>query len=560
MDLRNRRARGPAPSLLAAALAATLLVAGCSPVQPRQAVEDRPDVTDVLADGAELQQGGELAMGLSAEPDVLDPTTSSSLYTRYVMNTICEKLYDIDADNEIVPQLAADLPTVRRGGREVEIPLRDGIRFADGEDFDAAAVQQTLERHLTKDDSARSGEMGPVTDISTPDDRTVVLSYDEPFAPITASLADRAGMIMSPAALDELGDDFGQSPVCVGPFTFVERVPQTSITVEKDPLYYDADEVMLDEITYRIITDANIRAANLRAGEVQVIDTVSPQDISYLRRDDSLGTLQVGSLGYQGVTFNLGNTDGVGQPPGEIDTPLAQDPRLRQAFELSIDREALVNSVFNNEATPACSAISPDTPYATDASNACPEHDPEESLRLLEEAGVETPVEIEMTVSNTPDTLRLAQALQAMVREGGFDIEIAPVEYSTLLDQQDRGDFEALQLGWSGRIDPHGNLFGFVVSEQPDNVAGYSDPQVDELMTRAAQEEGTARRARTYGEAIDVLREDLPIVYLYRVTSLTAYSREVTNISTYADGVVRLGRAAYLADPDDVADAAGEGE
>ena len=107
--------------------------------------------------------------------------------------------------------------------------------------------------------------MGPIDAIETPDERTVELRYKTPFAPITASLADRAGMIMSPTALKKLGDDFGNAPTCVGPFKFVDRVPQTSITVEKDPRYYDADEVHLDSITYRIMTDANIRAANLRS-------------------------------------------------------------------------------------------------------------------------------------------------------------------------------------------------------------------------------------------------------------------------------------------------------
>ena len=198
------------------------------------------------------------------------------------MNTICEKLYDIDARGKIVPQLASALPELSDGGRTVTIPLRTGIEFADGTPFDAAAVKTTLHRDLTKDDSARAREMGPVTGIDRPGRRTVVLHYKTPFAPITASLADRAGMIMSPTALEELGDDFGTHPTCVGPFKFVKRVPQTSITVKRDPRYYDAESVKLDTITYRIITDANIRAANLRCGEVQVVDTISAQDVEVL--------------------------------------------------------------------------------------------------------------------------------------------------------------------------------------------------------------------------------------------------------------------------------------
>jgi peptide/nickel transport system substrate-binding protein len=388
--------------------------------------------------------------------------------------------------------------------------------------------------------------MGPVEDIETPDARTVVLQYKTPFAPITASLADRAGMIMSPTALKKLGDDFGSSPVCVGPFKFVDRVPQTSITVKKDPRYYDAADVRLDTISYRIMTDANIRAANLRSGEVQVIDTVSPQDVDSLQRQPGIGLLQIGSLGYQGITFNVGNTKGTGKPPGTIDTPVAQDARVRKAFEHALDREALVNSVFNNWAEPACSPISPDTDFTTKASEACPSYDPALSRRLLKQAGVRTPLHLEMSVSNTPDTLRLAQAIQALVKKGGFDLEIQPVEYSTLLDVQTRGAFELLQLGWSGRIDPHGNMYAFLATGQSNNYSGYSDKTVDALLDRAARQVKPDERGRTYGQVVTQVQKDDPIVYLYRQRNLTAYSDDVVGISTYADGVVRLGKAAFV--------------
>lgn len=534
------------PSRLFLILLALLLLASCYDVQPPPEAVERQDRTSVSREGQDLQQGGDLTMGLSAEPDVLDPTTSSSLYTRYVMNAICEKLYDIDADSELVPQLAADLPTVSDKGRTVTIPLREGIQFADGTELDSAAVKTTLERNLTKEDSARASEMGPIKSIETPDPRTVVLRYKTPFAPITATLADRAGMIMSPTALKELGDGFGESPTCAGPFKFVERVPATSITVEKDPNYYAADEVMLDSITYKIMTDANIRAANLRSGDVDVIDTVSPQDVDLLQEEPGIGLLQTGSLGYQGITFNVGNTDGVGAKPGEIDTPIAQDRRVRQAFEHSLDREALVNSVFNNWFEPACSPISPDTEFATKASNACPSYDPALSRKLLKEAGVQTPVRLEMSVSNTPDTLRLAQAIQGSVKDGGFDVEIQPVEYTTLLDAQDRGDFDILQLGWSGRIDPHGNMFIFLATGQSSNYSGYGNKKVDRLLNKAAEQVKVEDRARTYGQVMRQVAKDDPLIYLYRQRNLTGLTEDIVGVSTYADGVVRLSRAAFL--------------
>ena len=539
-----RRTRTPA--LLLLALLGLLVTSGCYAVQPKPTVGERPDSTAVSRSGHRLASGGALVMGLSAEPDVLDPTTSSSLYTRYVMNAICEKLYDINAKGTIVPQLASALPTLSKGGRVVSIPLRSGITFADGTPLDAAAVKTTLNRDLTKDDSARAAEMGPVTGIDTPDDHTVVLRYKTPFAPITASLTDRAGMIMSPKALKKLGDDFGNHPTCVGPFRFVKRVPQTSIVVKRDPRYYDAKDVRLDTITYRIITDANIRAANLRSGEVQVVDTVSTQDVDSLRKQPDIGLLQVGSLGYQGITVNVGNANGTGEKPGKVDNPFAKDPRVRRALDASIDRKTLVHSVFNDWSSPACSPISPSTAFATKASNACPSYDPARSRKLLKAAGVTTPLKVTMTVTNTPDTLRLGSAIQAMVRKGGFDLRLQPLEYTTLLDAQSQGDFELLQLGWSGRIDPHSNMFSFLSTAQAQNYSGYSNKTVDKLLTEATSEVDPATRGRSYGRVVQQTQKDEPIVYLYRPRNLTAYSKDVVGVAQYADGVVRLGKAAFV--------------
>ncbi|WDF34123.1 ABC transporter substrate-binding protein [Arthrobacter agilis] len=541
---------GRAPWLLAAAAAVAVLTA-CQPIQPLPAAPVREDVTGVPIGDATVREGGDLVMALSAEPDRLDPTTSSSLYTRYVMQTMCQKLYDIDAEGEIIPQLATALPEVSEDGLTVTIPVRTDAVFADGVPFDAEAVRITLERHLTLEGSTRKSELGPIAGIRAVGQDRVEISYEKPFAPLTAALADRAGMMLSPQAIAENGADFGTSPVCVGPFKFVNRVPQTSITVERDPLYYDAEDVHLDTITYRIITDANIRAANLRSGDVQVADTISPQDVDALLKEDGVGVLQVGSLGYQALTVNVGNVDGAGEPPGTIDTPVARESAIRMALSMSIDREALVNTVFNSWFEPACSPVSPDSPYSSALSEACPPYDPEGARQLLEDTGVEAPYPLEMQVTNTPDTLRFGQALQAAVADGGFDLTVVPVEYSTLLDVQSQGDFEALQLGWSGRIDPHGNMFNFLSTGGGNNYSGYSNPELDEVLTSAAQINDVEGRAELYGKAVELVQRDNPIIYLYRQRNLTAYSTDVVGVETFTDGVVHLSDAAFIEPPDE---------
>jgi peptide/nickel transport system substrate-binding protein len=544
--VRRRPRRGLA--VLGAAL--SLGLASCSAVGPAgqgqagtagaTSAGGNEDVFGEPASPDQVKQGGTLVMALSAEPDQLDPTLSRSLYSRYIFSAMCEKLYDVDESAKVVPQLATALPTISQDGKTVTIPVRSGAKFADGSPFNAQAVKATFDRNLTLKGSGRKSELGPITNVEAKDDTTVVVTLSKPFAPLTAALTDRAGMIVSPQAAQALGDKFGTAPVCVGPFKFSNRVPQNSIDLVRDPNYYDASKVHLDKLSYRIITDASIRAANLRSGDAAVADSLSAQDVPAVRQEKSLQVLQSESLGYQGVTFNVGNVDGVGKPAKPIDRPEAKDPRIRQAFEYAVDRAGLVKVIFNDLNTVACSPISPKSEFSTDAVQACTPHDPAKAQALLKEAGVTTPFPIEMITANNPDSLRLAQALQAMVKEGGIDIKIKPVEYASLLDQQDRGEFSLLQLGWSGRIDPDANITNFVGTGGSQNVAGYNNKEVDALLDQARQALSLNERKDLYAQVVAKLHQDDPLIYLYRQRNLTGVSNSVKGVQVFPDGVIRV--------------------
>ena len=532
----------------------TTLVAACSPVgtsgggssatgggNAPGAALDVSYGTPATAD--QVKQGGTLVMALSSEPDALDPTTSRSLYSRYVFNAMCEKLYDVNQDTKVVPQLASALPNLSSDGKTVTIPLRSSIKFADGTPFNAAAVKKTLERHLTMAGSGRKSELGPIASIDAKDDTTVVLHLNKPFSPLLGALTDRAGMILSPKAIDSLGDKFSQAPVCVGAFKFAKRVPQTEIDLVKDPNYYDASKVFLDGIKYRIITDPSIRAANLRSGDVQVADSISVNDVQSLKGTQGMTVLSSPSLGYQGLTFNVGNVDGVGTPAKPRNTPWSKDARVREALQYAIDRKALVQTVFNGFYHAACSPISPSSEFASDASNACPEYSVDKAKQLLKEAGVTTPLEIPILASNNSDTLRLVQAIQAMVAQAGINLKIEATEYSSLLDQQDAGKFELLQLGWSGRIDPDANITVFLKTGGGLNVSGYNNPKLDDLLDQARTTNDVAERRKLYGEAVGVIQKDSPIVYLYRQSNISAFSQAAKGVQVFPDGVVRLTHA-----------------
>lgn len=530
----------PLKLVVTAAVAVTL--AACSSVGSDDSGKRGEDVGGAAKN---VKDGGTLTMAMSAEPDFLDPTLAASFYSRYVFASMCEKLYDLNKDVQVVPQLAAALPKVSDDGLTVTIPLRDGIKFADGTPFNSEAVKASIERDLTNPQSARVSELGPIDSVEATDPTTVTIKLKSPFAPLTAALADRAGMVMSPTQLKAKGDDFGSAPVCVGPFKFAKRVAQNSIELVKDPKYYDADKVHLDRIVYRIITDGSIRAANLKSGDAQVADTIGPDDVPSLQDGPDTTVLESASLGYQGVTFNVGNVKGVGKPTGTINEPYAQDPRVRQAFEYAVDRQALVDTVFDGRFDPACGPIAPQSPFASDAADTCREHDPQKARQLLKQAGVQTPYHLTMLLSNTPITLQFAQALQAMVKDGGFDIKLEPVEFTSLLEQQDRGDFQMLQLGWSGRVDPDANITNFVGTGGSQNVAGYSNDALDALLQQARGTQDIGQRAAIYGQVQQQLQKDDPLVYLYRQRNLTGVRKEISGVQVFPDGIPRVAFAGY---------------
>lgn len=539
------RVRG-AGRLLVTATALALVVTGCASIDEPQQQQQQPGSE---VDSRAVKAGGTLRIALDGEPDQLDPTLARTLVGRNVFNSICEKLYDVNEKLEVVPQLAAALPEVSPDGRTATVKLRTGLKFADGTTMDAAAVKTSLDRHRTLDGSQRKSEMANVRDVTVVDPATVAINLAEPFAPLTAVLADRAGMIMSPAALSS-GKDFATSPVCIGPFKFASRVAQDRIEVVKDANYYDAANVKLDKVVYLTIADDNTRFNNLRSGDIEVQYDVSPINVEEAKGVGNLRLIMNDSLGYQGITINIGNVAGVGKDPGTLAAPfagpLADDARVRRAFMHSIDREALNRTVFRGVYAPACGPISPASQLSSDAAQACPKHDPAEAKRLLGEAGAAMPLRISLVVANTPDGRRIGEALKSMATEGGFDVQLEPTEFASSLDLTDAGQFQAFQIGWSGRVDPDGNIAQFVTTRGSQNVAGYSNPEVDGWVKEARATQDVNKRRELYGRVIGKLQQDAPLIYLFRQKNILGVNNSVGQIRMYGDGIVRFGTAGFV--------------
>src|SRR5213594_1123690 len=370
-----------------------------------------------LADVAHAQKKT-LVVALNQDPDILDPTLARTYVGRIIFSQMCEKLYEIDESLKIHPQLAADLPAITDGGRTVTIKLRAGVKFNDGTPMDAESVKLSLDCHRTLAGSNRASELAPVEAVEVVDPLTVRLRLRAPYSPLVAQLTDRAGMPLSPTAVNKLGDKFGTAPVCVGPWQFAERVAQDRIVVEKSSPYFEPAQAKFNKVVFRISPDDNVSLANLRSGDIDVMHQVSPTDATAIKREGRFEMTNVTGLGYQGITINLRNKTGKQNPPGDLGTPLANDPRVREALELSIDREALNQVAWDGLYTPGCTPIPPISVFA-DKTRKCPGRDVAKAKKLLADAGLAGGYAFELTVINNPGERRVGEVVQQMAREAG---------------------------------------------------------------------------------------------------------------------------------------------
>ncbi|MQA96248.1 MAG: ABC transporter substrate-binding protein [Streptosporangiales bacterium] len=503
-----------------------------------------PNVQSATADNRPVKNGGTLTVALEADPDALDPTTATTLVGRQVFANLCEKLYDIDANAEVVPQLATALPEVSDDGKTLTIKLREGVKFNDGTEFNAEAVKTSLDRHRTLAESARAAELAAVEEVEVVDPSTVRLKLSRPYTPLPALMADRAGMILSPKALDEEGENFGANPVCVGPFKFVSRTSGSEIVLDRAPDYYDASKVKLDKLVYKIIVDPNVRAANLKSGDINVATRPSTPTVSGIQRDPNLRIVAGGGLGYDGIRVNIGNVDGSTEKYGKVDTPLGSNAKLREAFELSIDRRAINRAVFNGLHQPDCSPLPLDSKYR--AKNfTCPAPNPARAKQLVQESGVPTPIKVTLSASNETQVQREAQVIQQMVKPAGFEVEVDTAEFVTTLEQAEAGDFDTLIVGWSGRVDPDGNLTNQVTTGDSNNYSGMSDPGIDGPIEKAAETADVAERTRLYDQAVRKILELRGYIYLYHEKEYLATQQSVAGVKFFADGLPRFTTAGY---------------
>lgn len=465
-----------------------------------------------------------LNIGLQADPPTLDPALSSALVDRQLMANIYDTLFALQPDGKIVGDLVKTYK-ISSDGLTYTFHLQQGVTFQDGTPFNAAAVKFNFERDM-QDTSARKSEVSAIKSIDTPDDNTVVLHLSQAYSPLLGVLTDRAGMMVSPTAVQKEGADYPNQPVGTGAYKFVSRVKGSTLTLEANPNYWQGAP-KIQKVVWHVFTDPNVELTNLQSGAVQLIDQVPASQLAALKSNSKFVVSNTAGLGYAGFYLNTS------QAP-------FNNMYLREAVDSAIDRSAIVKVALQNEASVGWSPFSSASPVYDAKESTPPAPDNAKVKKLLQEGGKPSGFSFTFQTATSPVAVQIAQMIQSMLGQDGITMKIQQLEFGTLLSNNQNHAFQASALSWSGRIDPDQNSYSFWHTGGPNNGSNFSDPVTDQLLDKARTVADMTQRKQIYNQFMDEMHKQDPYIFLYYPNNVYAYTNNLQGFKAYPDGVFRL--------------------
>jgi peptide/nickel transport system substrate-binding protein len=463
-------------------------------------------------------------MGTDREAVSFDPTVQN---TNQAAVAVYDSLLKLDEKGEPQPYLAESMQTTD-DGRTWRMGLRDGVLFSDGTPLDAQAVISNVQRHIDKTTSPGHLYTQRIDSMRAVDPRTVEFTLTEPFGSFASVFAlnftaGNLGSIVSPAALARYGDEIGKNPVGAGPFVLSEWVRDSRMVLTRNPHYWQQDMPYLDELEFRPLPDTETRYASIENGDVDLIFGGYHTELLRGMQNPNLTVYYGPGNGAEYVYFNHGRAP-------------FDDRRMREAVVRGINLDALAATQFRGQMARASNWFGADSGYSTpEAEAAWPSYDPERARQLVQEyvaAGGSATVQYKTT--NAPNRVQFAEFLQAQMAEIGITLQpqfFDLAQYSSSVVQSH--DFQI--AGWvGGPTDvPYPAVVNLMRTGGNANYGGYSNPEVDSLLDRAAATTDEAERTRLYQEVGLKTNQDIAVGYYSRGYLSTVAKPEVKGVVRY---------------------------
>ena len=503
--------------LMVAALVLSLMFAGCGPGED-------------IGNGEQDVSTEDLVIAIGAEPENLDPLKMMSAPAATVAEHMVENLIYLAEDGTLEPALAESWEPAE-DGLSWFLYLRQGVTFHDGSPFNAEAVKYNLDRFMAKGDFEGEEQavfaflLGRVTEVEVVDEYTVQIHLDDIFAPIASHLSHSFIGIHSPASLDALdAGDYVEAPVGTGPFKYVswDRGEQLYMTKNED---YWGGAPTLDSVTFKFVPEAGSRVIMLETGEAHAIMAVPPTEIERLEATADIDVVFQNSVRVIYIGFNL-------------EEDIFKDVRVRQALNYAINKEAIIATIFQGVGEPSSAPIVPAIFGYTQAGPY--EYDVEKAKDLLAQAGYADGFDMELfhPTGRYPQDATVIEAVQAMLADVGVNASLTTYDWGTYLDTvivpPEQAEHDAYMLGWGTvTLDADYGLYALFHSSQwppANNVSYYANEAVDVLLDEARVTPDRSVREGLYREAIEIIWNDAPWIFLHNEGQVNAVRSNVKGL------------------------------
>ncbi|UTR10606.1 glutathione ABC transporter substrate-binding protein [Evansella sp. LMS18] len=522
-------------SLFVTALLASSLIFTACASEPDENGGNNNQSPDNNAGNSGESAGGDLRIGVVSDPVSLDPHGANENVSNSINNTIYDGLVYQDENMEIQPALAESLEQIEDTVWEAKI--REGVSFHDGSELNAEVVKMSLDRVRDEEVASPVGFLfGMITEVSVVDEYTVHIETEFPFAPLPAHLAHTGGSIVSPELVEasyealENGENpfsvVNESPAGTGYFQFDEHVSGEYVRLVKNEDYWSEEEAGVNSVTFNVIPEDLTRIGELETGGIHISYPVNPSDVERVENADGTSIQQVSSSRMEYLGFNT-----------EVEP--FDDPRVRQALHMAINKEDIVNGVLNYLGTVAHGPLAPDVlGYSEDIDYI--EHNLEEARELLAEAGYPDGFEATLLTDDERQRQDIAQLVQHQLSEIGVEVDIDMTEFGTYLERAQQGETEMFLGSW-GTVTMDGDygLYAVFHSDNkgvPGNRSFIENERIDELLDQARQETDPDTRLDLYEEVQNELAEESPYAYLFFPDLNAGVRDEVEGFWQYPSG------------------------
>ena len=511
--------------LLISILAISMFLVGCSSKTNGTASGNN----DSAASGSSKKDTLVFARG--GDSTSLDPITTTEGETFKVTQNIFETLLTYGPqDTTIHPGLAKSW-TVSPDALTYTFKLQEGVKFQDGTDFNADAVVFNFDRwmngnadkfpYYTMFGGYKNDKGHVIKEVKALDTNTVQFVLKRPQAPFLKNLAMSPFGIASPTAVKKWGDQFRQHPVGTGPFKFVEWKQNDSITLEKNPNYWQKGLPKLNKVIFRVIPENTARLNALTNGEVDIMDGLNNSDEASVKANANLQVIERPSMnvGYIGFTVNR--------------KPF-NNKLVRQALNMAVDKKAIIDAFYGGKAVVAKNPMPPSVEGYNDAVQEYP-YDLDQAKKLLAQAGFAKGFTMDlwaMPVARPymPEAQKVAEVIQESFSKIGVKANIKTEDWATYLADAAKGKFDAFMLGWTGDNGDADNFLYTLLDKDSigaNNYSFYSNDQLHKILLQAQSETDQNKRNDLYKQAQVIIHDDAPWIPLVHSTPLLAAGKDV---------------------------------